>query len=202
MGFIGRKAGTTILHGARTAKSHGRPLNTKVTIRFWQLGSTAETIEADFRTMKSGWFQPWSSRPSIRNGQPFLPPNGTPTYSHVHENQSGKPHTHWTVHIAPQNKARFAVALERRLRRQFSLDALPPGALDIRPITNAEGAKLYLAKTLDPRFANMWGIRAEDGGYIKGRRADSSRNLGPATWGPLKAAYKASRRAGSPRQKP
>ena len=57
MGQIGRKAGTTILHGPRTARTHGRPFNTLVTIRFWQLGSTAETIEKDFRFLKARWFQ-------------------------------------------------------------------------------------------------------------------------------------------------
>lgn len=190
MGQIGRKAGTTILHGARTARAHKRPLNTFVTIRFWQLGSTPETIEEDFRKLKSGWFQPWSSRPTIRGGKPHLPANGAPTYSHVHENQTGKPHTHWTLHIRSENTTRFKIALLRRLRRQFRLSEIPPEAVDIRPIDNAEGLKLYMAKTLDPHFARLWGIRSEDGGYIRGRRADSSRNLGPSTWGPLKAAYR------------
>lgn len=195
MGQIGRKAGTTILHGPRTARTHGRPFNTLVTIRFWQLGSTAETIEKDFRFLKARWFQPWSNRGTIHNGKPNLPANGTPTYSHVHENSSGKPHTHWTLHVRPENSARFAVALDRRLRQQFGFSTLPIGALDIRSITNDEGAKLYMVKTLDPHFARLWGIRSEDGGHIQGRRADSSRNLGPSTWQPLKAAYRAATRA-------
>ncbi|SFD81370.1 hypothetical protein SAMN04488049_1359 [Tritonibacter multivorans] len=195
MGQIGRKAGTTILHGPRTAEAHGRPLNTFVTIRFWQLGSTSETIEEDFRFLKARWFQPWSSRGTIQNGRPHLPANGTPTYSHVHENPTGKPHTHWSVHIKPENADRFEVALKRRLRRQFGLDALPFQAVDVRPVTNAEGVKLYMAKTLDPHFAALWRIRSEDGGHIRGRRADSSRNLGPSTWQPLKAEYRARSRS-------
>ena len=190
MGFIGRKAGTTILHGARTAQAQGRALNTFVTIRFWQLGSTAESIEKDFRTLKSEWFQRWSSRATIRAGKPHLPSNGKPTYSHVHENPAGRPHTHWMVHIKPENMKRFQQSLELRLRRQFGVEALPAGVLDIRPITNAEGLKKYMTKTLDPKFAAMWGIRHEDGGDIRGRRADSSRNLGPSTWMPLKRAYR------------
>ena len=194
MGYIRRKAGATILHGPRTARSHGRPLNTFVTIRFWQLGSTADTIEADFRRLKSEWFQRWSSRPSTRKGKLYLPANGTPTYSHVHENNGGGPHTHWSLHIEPQNAERFAEGLERRIKRQFGLSELPEGAVDIRPITNDEGLKKYMAKTLDPSFARYCRITSEDGGYIRGRRADSSRNLGPATWQPLKEAYKAKSR--------
>ncbi|TDL85671.1 hypothetical protein E2L05_14930 [Meridianimarinicoccus aquatilis] len=55
------------------------------------------------------------------------------------------------------------MALDRRLRQQFGFSTLPIGALDIRSITNDEGAKLYMVKTLDPHFARLWGIRSEDG---------------------------------------
>ena len=196
MGSISRKAGTTMLHAPRTANACGRPFNTFVTIRFWQLGSTAESLEADFRRLRAEWFQRWSSRPSIRAGQVHQPRNGPPTYSFVHENQSGRPHTHWAVHVLPENRERFIRALERRICRQFGLSALPVGALSVDEVHNAEGLKLYMTKTLDPHYGRMWGIRTEDGGEIRGRRADSSRNLGPSTWRPLKAAYRAGTRSG------
>lgn len=53
---IGRKAGASILHSVRSAAALGRPLNTFVTINFWQLGSTADTIFRDFADLRESGF--------------------------------------------------------------------------------------------------------------------------------------------------
>lgn len=186
---IGRKAGATLLHAPRTANAIGRPLNTFVTIDFWKLGSDAESLFHDFAALRSEWFQRWSS---------YRDRNGPPTYTYVHEAPNENPHTHWLVHVKPENRQEFELKLARWLARRSGLDALPHGVLHVQD-ARAEGAKLYMAKGLDPRYATLWRIVAEDGGVIAHRRADTSRNLGPTVWQPLKAAYKAERRRSSRR---
>lgn len=184
---MGRKAGASILHSVRSAEALGRPLNTFVTINFWQLGSTAETIFRDFADLREAWFQRWSS---YRPRKYAAPRNGVPTYAYVHEATHDLPHTHWMVHIQAENATPFATRLEQVLRKTFNLAAIPEDALHIAAIENAEGLKLYMAKTLDPRFGRLWGIKTENGGRIAVRRADTSRNIGPSFWQPQKARYK------------
>ncbi len=187
--WIGRKAGRTLMHSARTAAALGRPLNTCVTINFWQLGSTWETVFEDFRRLRADWFVPWSDYSPKGH-----PQNGTPTWVYAHENESDLVHTHWMVHIHPANRARFAKKLEQRLCKYFGRKVLPEGTLLIENIYNAEGLKKYLAKNLRPVFAEKWNIESEEGGPIARRRADASRNLGPSIWHPRYLAYKQQRR--------
>jgi hypothetical protein len=183
---MGRKAGASILHSVRSAEALGRPLNTFVTINFWQLGSTAETIFRDFADLREAWFQRWSSYRLRKNAPPR---NGVPTYAYVHEATHDLPHTHWMVHIQPENAA-LSTRLAQVLKRPSAFRPSPEGALHITAIENAEGLKLYMVKTLDPRFGRLWGIRTENGGRIAIRRADTSRNIGPSFWQPRKASYK------------
>ena len=184
---IGRKAGASILHSARSAAALGRPLNTFVTINFWQLGSTADTIFRDFADLREKWFQRWSSYQP--RSKPFTR-NGPPTYAYVHEATRDLPHTHWMVHVHPANTERFIARLEQALLKRFGISRLPEGALHVAPIENAEGLKKYMAKTLDPRFGRLWGIRTENGGRVAVRRADTSRNIGPSFWRQQKATYR------------
>lgn len=193
---IGRKAGATILHSARTAEAIGRPFTKLVTIRNWQLGSTPDSIFRDFADLRTDWFGDWSHRPKTRKKIEVLPANGTPTWAYVHEDMNGEsPHTHWLVHIKPENEKRFKEALIKRLKSQYEEVELPPGFLRITDIYNAEGVKLYLVKGLQKRYADRWNINIKDCGRIFYRRADCSRNIGPSIWQPLKWEYLYGRRA-------
>lgn len=69
------------------------------------------------------------------------------------------------------------------------------GCVMIEPVTNAEGLKLYFVKGIDPHLGRLWRIRPVDCGAVMGRRAGTSRNLGPAEWRPRKAAYLRRRKA-------
>lgn len=184
---IGRKAGASILHSVRSAAALGRPLNTFVTINFWQLGSTADTIFRDFADLREKWFQRWSA---YQPRSKLFTRNGPPTYAYVHEAARDLPHTHWMVHVHPTNLERFVVRLEQALLRRFGISHMPEGALHVVRIENAEGLKKYMVKTLDPRFGSLWGIRTENGGRVAVRRADTSRNIGPSFWRKQKARYK------------
>lgn len=185
---IGRKAGSSLLHSVRTADAIGRSLNTYVTINFWELGSTSETIFWDFAKLRSEWFLRWSRYAPRKAGSK----NGIPTWTYVHEAPEGRAHTHWMVHISPDNRERFETALMRQLIKQFGQN-LPQGAVHVQDVHNGEGLKLYLAKGLQDIWAELWGIEHEDMGTITHRRADTSRNLGPSVRAPLIADYKRSR---------
>lgn len=187
---IGRKAGASILHSARTAERIGRPLNFLVTINFWQLGGDADSIFREFADLREKWFARWSRTVPKRGYYKGEARNGVPTYAYVHEATKGLPHTHWLLHIRPANIFEFRNKMERWLRKRYGVVALPEGAVDIKPVYNSEGAKLYLAKGLDPFYADAWGIRAEDTGRISHRRADTSRNLGPSIWKAFKKEYR------------
>lgn len=187
---IGRKAGSSLLHSVRTAKAIGRELNTYITINFWELGGDENSIFWDFATLRTDWFLRWSRYEPKRGGKK----NGTPTWTYVHEAPNGLAHTHWLVHLHPENVWRFKIALEKQLMKQFGLSTLPSGAVHIENVYNGEGLKLYLAKGIQPMYGDLWKIRHEDMGMIAHRRADTSRNIGPSVRAPLIAQYKQARR--------
>lgn len=200
MGYIGRKAATTILHSARTARSIGRPFTHFLTLRLWEIGSTPDSVSSDFAQIRH-WFRRWSDRAATRKGSLVQPSNGAATHIYAIETNGSidtaeYPHVHWVVHLKDANEERFFNALSTRLVKQFQLnDNLPQGVLDWKKVNNAEGIKLYLVKAMDPLYADMWKVEHKDGGRVKGRRADASRNLGPRVWKPLKAEYKAAKQA-------
>lgn len=101
---------------------------------------------------------------------------------------------HWMLHIRPENLEWFKQSLTARVKRQFGVDQLPEGTIDVRTAYNPEGLKLYLTKTLEPRYARAWGIKTAPSGYINGRKIWTSLNLGPAHWMPRRDAYRASQR--------
>lgn len=188
---IRRKAATNLLYAPRTAKAHNRTLNTFVTINFWQFDVIEDQAFDLFAKLRNVPFQRWSTYvPSGQNEQR----NGPPTYTWVFEADKGLLHLHWAVHIKPEQQLHFTESLRKWIRRLFDVADIPDGALQIKPIHNAEGFKLYMAKGIDPHYGKLWNIEPQDTGLIYGPRAGVSRNLGPAEWKPRKAAYKASRR--------
>lgn len=189
--FIRRKAAASLLHSARTAKAIGRPLNTFVTVNLWQLGLTADDASRFFQDVRERHFQRWSSY-TPRGG--ITSRNGPPTYVWVIEAPAARAHVHWMLHIEPGREQAFADMLHRCLSRRTKRTTTD-GSVMIEPVTNAEGLKLYFAKGIDPHLGRLWRIRPVDCGAVAGRRAGTSRNLGPAEWRPRKAAYLRRRKA-------
>ena len=189
--FIKRKAGASLLHSARTAAAIGRPLNWFVTVSLWHLGIGPDTASRFFQELRERRFQRWSMyRPRRSTG----PRNGAPTYAWVIEAPDACAHVHWMVHVQPGQEAAFTEALDRWIARYFGLHTVPNGVVQVAPINNAEGLKKYLAKGLDPHLARLWRIIPTDCGLVHGRRAGTSRNIGPSEWQPRKAAYLEARR--------
>ena len=180
-----------MLHSARTADAIGRPLNKFVTINLWQLGIDHESASAAFQKLRERPFASWSRYRPRGKGTPR---NGPPTYAWVIEAPEGRAHVHWMLHVQDDQEHDFATKLGRWILRLGGVKELPFGALRVENVHNADGLKLYFSKGLQPQLADRWGIRHVDQGLVHGRRAGTSRNIGPAEWKPRTAAYKRSRR--------
>lgn len=189
--FIKRKAAASLLHSVRTATAIGRPLNTFVTVSLWRLGLGSEDASRFFRDIRERHFHRWSGY-KPRGGA--APRNGPPTYAWVIEAPRALVHVHWMLHVQPGQESAFAAVLERWVQRRMGTAHVPDGVIKITQIDNPEGLKLYFAKGLDPHLARLWRIRPVESGLVHGRRAGTSRNLGPAEWRPRKAAYQRTRR--------
>ena len=95
------------------------------------------------------------------------------------------------LHVRPENRAEFERKVVRWVEAMApSCKELPPSALHVTNARNPEGAKLYMAKGIDPFYARLWDIRPVDCGLVHGRRAGTARSLGPAVWKEFKRAYK------------
>lgn len=189
--FIKRKAAASLLHSVRTATAIGRPFNTFVTVSLWQLGLGPEDASQFFQEVRERHFQRWSGY--TPRGE-IEPRNGKPTYAWVIEAPRGRAHVHWMLHVRPGQEHVFEHVLERWIMRRMKIATVPAGIIEIIPIDNPEGLKLYFAKGLDPHLARLWRIRPVESGLVHGRRAGTSRNLGPAEWQPRKAIYQRTRR--------
>lgn len=189
--FIKRKAGATLLHSARTAAALHRPFNTFVTISLWKLGGDGETVSLFIRELIERHFHRWSI---YRPRSEAKPRNGPPTYAWVAEAPNGFAHVHWMLHIQSGREVAFAMALQRWVARRTGAKIIPEGVIQMKPVIEAEGLKLYFAKGLDPHLARLWRIRPTDCGSVSGVRARVSRNLGPSEWQPRKQAYLRSQR--------
>lgn len=189
--FIKRKAAASLLHSVRTAEAISRPFNTFVTVSLWQLGLGPDDASKFFRDMRERHFMRWSAYTPRGTASPR---NGPPTYAWVIEAPHSRAHVHWMLHVQPGQEHAFAAALRRWIGRRMEIAQVPEGVIEIACIDNAEGLKLYFAKGLDPHLARLWRIRPVESGLVYGRRAGTSRNLGPAEWQPRKAVYQRARR--------
>ena len=188
--YLGRKAAASILHAPRNARRLRRPLNTLVTIGYGLVGFGEDRASAAFQRLREVGFLSWSRyEPKGTLGSR----NGPPTYAWSIEAPGSYAHVHWMVHVRPRHRRAFERRLEGWMKRAAKLDTLPAGTIDIRPVANDEGLKLYLVKGMEPHLGAHWGIRCSDMGAVEGRRGGVSANLGPSVWKPAKAAYKAAR---------
>lgn len=186
---ISRKAVTTLLHSARTAKALGRPMNVAVCIDLELLGIAPEKSSGAFCKMRRQKFGRWSSYKPKATG---APKNGAPVDTWVIEAPNDRYHVHWMLNVDPRNRTEFEVKLEKWVKEMAQIDCLevlPAGALHITDVYNPEGLKLYMAKGIDPFYAPLFKINPVPGGVVIGRRAGTARALGPAVWKPLKRAY-------------
>ena len=184
---IGPKAAQTNYYTRQQATRLGLPLTHAVTINFGSTAIDPREAVACFSLLRRNYFNKWATRPRKGTGGAFVP-----TYAFAFENvRNGTPfltmepgdphnvHVHWELHLPASRAYDFEMAVWNWVERVTG--GITGGAEAIKitqlPVTPTG----YLVKGTTPAFARLYGRGrpAEPQGIIVGRRADTSRNLGP-----------------------
>lgn len=185
--IIGPKAAQTNYHAEGQADRIGLPFTHMVTINYSSTLIDPHRISEAFSRLRRLHFNKWATRPRQGAGSAFQP-----TYAYAFENvrdgvpfltmEPGDPHNvhvHWAVHIPADRLYDF----EGRLWEWVA--ATTGGITDdgVIDITASHDGSMggYLVKGASPAIVKMYGRgrAAEPQGIIYGRRADTSRNIGP-----------------------
>ncbi|WP_232629611.1 hypothetical protein [Methylobacterium sp. Leaf118] len=184
---VGQRACQTNYYTTQQAARLGFPLSHFVTINFAHTVVDPRAAVACFSVLRRNDFNKWATRPGKGSGPAF-----PPTYAYAFENardgmafETIEPgddhnvHVHWSVHIPAARAFDFQHQLFRwvEVRAGGVLD--PARVIDIRPISTGMGG--YLIKGARAAVLKIYGRgqEPEPQGIIIGRRADTSRNLGP-----------------------
>ena len=127
---IKRPSVACVLNGTNFAALNGLPLNTLITLNFWQSACPEEKASAAFAWLRDFRFTPFMRRPLKRLGIKGV----QPTYVWALENPSGV-HGHWLVHVPEERKDIFAERLPLWFA-EVTGGAVPEGALHIREAHN------------------------------------------------------------------
>lgn len=184
---IGAKAAQTSYYAEEQARRIGLPFTHMVTINYAGTQLDPREVTASFSKLRRSYFNKWAMRPGKRGGVACAP-----TYAFAFENvrdgrafmtmAPGEPHNvhvHWAVHIPPTRLVDF----ERRIWAWVEATAggITGGPETIHITRSKAHLGGYLVKGAPPSIAELYarGRPAEPQGIIIGRRADTSRNLGP-----------------------
>ncbi len=169
-----RQAPSRNIHlGVRLARTLGLDLNLFVTFNFSQTGCDPECADKAFAKLRAA-FGKWATRPK-KARMMFATP---PTFVWVIENPNDCLNAHWLVHVPRERQAEFRRNLSKWFKAAVG-KVYSDRAIKVKAVTNAEGLKAYLLKGLHPGLARMFGIQHVYQGWVFGRRAGHSKNLGP-----------------------
>lgn len=184
---IGAKAAQTNYYAHEQAERLGLPLTHGVTINFSSTALDPRVAVPAFSRLRANYFNKWARRPRHGSGVAF-----EPTYVFAFENvRDKKPfltmapgdphnvHVHWQMHLPPSREHDFRQLVWTWLEAVAGPvigggEAIHIGLLPEKP-------NGYLLKGTRETYATLYarGQKAEPQGIIIGRRADTSRNLGP-----------------------
>ena len=184
---IGAKAAQTSYYAEEQARRINLPFTHMVTINYAHTNIDPHLATMSFSRLRRSYFNKWAMRPSRSGGVAF-----TPTYAFAFENvRDGRPfmtiepgdphnvHVHWAVHIPPGRLADF----ERRIWAwvEATTGGITGGGETIHIAQSRAHLGGYLVKGTSAPLAEFYarGREAEPQGIIIGRRANTSRNLGP-----------------------
>jgi hypothetical protein len=182
---IGGKAAQTFYYAEQQAERIGWPLTHCVTINFALTAVDPRAAVASFSDLRRNRFNKWATRP-LKHAGPAFPP----TYAFAFENvrdktpfltmEPGDPHNvhvHWTLHLPPSRVHDFENAIWGWV--EATTGGIIGGGEAIK-VTSFRPTR-YLLKGTHPFIARRYarGQETEPQGIIIGRRADTSRNLGP-----------------------
>ncbi len=185
--YIGQKAAQTNYYAEEQAARIGLPFTLMVTINYALTRVDPRQAVSSFSLLRRHHFGKWATRPRRRAGPAF-----PPTYTFAFENvldgvpfmtmEPGDPHNvhvHWGLHVPAERTHDF----EQRLWEwvETTTGGITGGAetIDVRHSDGSLGG--YLVKGAPAAVVEFYGRGrdAEPQGIIFGRRADTSRNIGP-----------------------
>lgn len=184
---VGQRASQTHYYSTQQATRLGFQFTHFVTINFASTGIDPREAVACFSALRRNDFNKWATRPGKGSGPAF-----PPTYAYAFENardgvafetmEPGDPHNvhvHWLVHLPPARAPDFEQQLFEWVGKRAGGINDEVHAIDVRPITTSMGG--YLIKGAKNAVVEIYGrgMEASAQGIIIGRRADTSRNLGP-----------------------
>lgn len=184
---IGAKAAQTNYYAEVQAQRIGLPLTHMVTIMYGHTNVDPRRATAAFSDLRRCHFNKWARRPRKGAG-----PAVAPTYAYAFENvrdhrpfltiEPGDPHNvhvHWAVHIPPARLHDFENNVWRWV--EATTGGITGGDETIHITRIKEQLNGYLVKGTSAGLAELYGYgqEASEQGIIIGRRADTSRNIGP-----------------------
>lgn len=184
--LIGPKAAQTNYYAAEQARRIGLPLTHWVTINYKETKIDPREAVPAFSKLRRHHFNKWATRPGKGAGKAFAPTgayafenvlNGVPFLTMA----LGDPHNvhvHWAVHLPANRVHDFENMVWSWVERTTGGITGGQETIMIKPIT---GTISYSVKGTTPALILFYGRgqKAEPQGIIIGRRADTTRNLGP-----------------------
>jgi hypothetical protein len=158
------------------ARQIGTPLNQFVTINFSHTDCGEREAAAAFRKLREGYFTPWLRRPPVDYNGPVA----APAFIWVFENPDGHVNVHWMLHIPAGRLAAFRERLPKWLEKATGGVKCATSALDVKPIRNVFGLRLYMLKGMEEKYAHLYGVDHIPQGKVYGKRMGYSKSLGPS----------------------
>lgn len=188
---IGQKAASSVYYAVGSqAERIGLPLNHLVTYNFSAAGFDPREAVPAFGRLRLNYFNKWAARPPAG----LLPTTAAYAYSfenyrddddHAFETmEEGDPHNvhvHWLVHVPGARAHDFEGRAHEWLEAVIG-PFTAANAVDVRAITYGDSPVIlrnYLLKGGSARAARFCGKTRSAQGIIIGRRAGTSRSLGP-----------------------
>lgn len=202
--LIGAKAAQTSYYAQGHARRIGLPFTHVVTINYALTSVDPHQAVAAFSKLRRNHFNKWAGRPRDGAGPPVAP-----TYAFSFENarggqafmtmEPGDPHNvhvHWSVHVPAARFWDFKTSVWHWV--EATTGGIIGGAETIHITPLGSQPNGYQIKGASPALLEVYGRgqKAEPQGIIIGRRADTSRNVGP------RARRDMDRRLGIRRQMP
>jgi hypothetical protein len=185
--LIGAKAAQTSYYAEAQAERIGLPLTHMVTINFASTRIDPRLAVAAFSKLRRDRFNKWATRPRRGTGSAFAPTyvfafenvRGSTVYETMEPGDPHNVHVHWAVHVPADRHHDFANNIWAWVEEMTGGITGGSETINITPIWKTLNG--YLVKGTTTTLAELYGRgqAAIPQGVIYGRRADTSRNLGP-----------------------
>ena len=168
---INRKPASNMAHAVRVAETLGLPLNQLVTFNFAHTACPDHLVSRQFQKLRDNHFGKWLTRKGSGRPKP-------PAFIWSVENSGGCLNVHWLVHIPKGRVEDFRAQLPGWLAAVAG-EVSCTTAIHVRHAPTPQGAAKYISKGIDPLYAPFFRIRHVPQGQIHGKRAGTSKSLGP-----------------------